>query len=421
MAILIKQATVLDKNSEFDGKKVDILIDGGKIAEIKKSISVKTNCKVIEGDELFVSNGWMDMQSVFCDPVLEHKETIESGLKAAAAGGFTSVCVHGYDQCSINNKSTVEYILNKTDKLVDVIPIGSITVKTEGKELAEMFDMKTAGALAFSDHKHPITHSGLFIRAVQYANNIDSFIIAHCNDQNISHGGQMNEGATSTSLGLKGMPAIAEELMLERNISLLEYAEGKIHIPTISTAGSVDIIKKAKAKGMNVTAGVAAINLMYDDSMLNDFDSNYKLDPPLRTKKDVEALRKAVENGTIDVIVSDHNPQDVESKELEFDLADFGIINLQTTFNCVAEAFKDRGLEAAIEALSNKPRAILGMEQTAIKEDADANLTIFSVKQTSTLSDKNNHSRSKNSPFLNKTLQGKVIGIINGSKSSFNA
>lgn len=421
MAILIKQATVLDKNSEFAGKKVDILIDGGKIAEIKKSISPKTNCKVIEGDELYVSNGWIDMQSVFCDPVLEHKETIESGLKAAAAGGFTSVCVHGYDQCSINNKSTVEYILNKTDKLVDVIPIGSITIKTEGKELAEMFDMKTAGALAFSDHKHPITHSGLFIRAVQYANNIDSFIIAHCNDQHISHGGQMNEGATSTSLGLKGMPAIAEELMLERNIGLLEYAGGKVHIPTISTSGSVDIIKKAKTKGMNVTAGVAAINLMYDDTMLNDFDSNYKLDPPLRTKKDVEALRKAVENGTIDVIVSDHNPQDVESKELEFDLADFGIINLQTTFNCIAEAFKSHGLEEAIEALSNKPRAILGMEQITIKEDADANLTIFSIKQTSTLNHKNNHSRSKNSPFLNKTLQGKVIGIINGGKSSFNA
>jgi dihydroorotase len=421
MAILIKQATVIDKHSDFAGKKVDILIEGGKIAEIKKSIAPKTNYKIIEGEELCVSNGWVDMQTVFCDPVLEHKETIETGLKAAAAGGFTAVCIHGYKQCSINNKSTVEYILNKTDKLVNVVPIGSITVKTEGKELAEMFDMKTAGALAFSDHKHPITHSGLFIRAVQYANNIDSFIIAHCNDENISHGGQMNEGAMSTGLGLKGMPSIAEELMLERNIGLLEYAGGKIHIPTISTAGSVDIIKKAKAKGLHVTAGVAAINLMYDDSVLADFDSNYKLDPPLRTKKDVEALRKGVENGVIDVIVSDHNPQDVESKELEFDLADFGIINLQTTFNCVAEAFKNHGLEEAIEALTSKPRAILGMNSQSIKEEADANLTIFSVKQSSTLSDKNNESKSKNSPFLNKILPGKVIGIINGGKSSFNA
>jgi dihydroorotase len=420
MAILIKQATVIDRHSEFSGKKVDILIEGGKITEIKKNISAKSNVKVIEGEDLFVSSGWVDMQSVFCDPVLEHKETVETGIKAAAAGGFTAVCIHGYKQCSINNKSTVEYILNKSDKLVDVIPIGSITVKTEGKELAEMFDMKTAGALAFSDHKHPISHSGLFIRAVQYANNIDSFIIAHCNDENISHGGQMNEGTTSTGLGLKGMPAIAEELMLERNISLLEYSGGKIHVPTISTAGSVDIIKKAKAKGLNVTAGVAAINLMYDDSMLADFDSNYKLDPPLRTKKDVEALRKAVENGVIDVIVSDHNPQDVESKELEFDLADFGIINLQTTFNCVAEAFKQHGLEEAVEALTSKPRAIMGMEQQSIKEDAAANLTIFSTKQTTTLSEKNNESRSKNSPFLNKTLPGKIIGIVNGGKSAFN-
>lgn len=421
MAILIKQATVIDKHSEFAGKKVDILIEGGKIAEIKKSISPKSNHKIIEGEDLCVSNGWVDLQSVFCDPVLEHKETIETGLKAAAAGGFTAVCIHGYKQCSINNKSTVEYILNKTDKLVDIFPIGSITVKTEGKELAEMFDMKSAGALAFSDHKHPLTHSGLFIRAVQYANNIDSFIIAHCNDENISHGGQMNEGTMSTSLGLKGMPSIAEELMLERNISLLEYAGGKIHIPTISTAGSVDMIKKAKSRGLNVTAGVAAINLMYDESMLIDFDSNYKLDPPLRTKKDVDALRKGVENGVIDVIVSDHNPQDVESKDLEFDLADFGIINLQTTFNCVAEAFKNHGLEEAIEALSSKPRSILGMPDQIIKEEVDANLTIFSVKQNSTLNEKNNQSKSKNSPFLNKTLQGKVIGIINGGKSHFNA
>lgn len=420
MTILIKQATVIDPLSDFSGKKVDILVEGGKIIEIKKSIASKANYKVIEGDELMVSNGWVDLQATFCDPILEHKETIETGSKAAAAGGFTAVCVHGYNQCSINNKSTVEYILNKADKTVNLLPIGSITVKTEGKELAEMYDMKLAGARAFSDFKHPITHSGLFIRAVQYAHSINSFIIAHCNDLDISRGGQMNEGPTSTSLGLKGMPAIAEEIMLERNISLLEYAGGKLHVPTISTATSVDLIKKAKAKGLNITAGVAAINLMCDDSALSDFDSNYKVDPPLRTKKDVEALRKGIENGTIDAIVSDHNPQDVESKELEFDLADFGIINLQTAFNCIAEAFKNKEIDKAIEALTNSPRKVLGLPISVIKEDVDANLTIFSTKQTSTLTEKNNYSKSKNSPFLNKTLQGKVIGIINGTKASFN-
>lgn len=421
MATLIKQATVIDNTSEYSNKKVDILIEGGKIAEIKKSINPKSNCKIIEGDDLCVSIGWMDMQAVFCDPALEHKETIESGSKAASAGGFTAVCVHGYNQCSINNKSTVEYILNKSDKLVDLIPIGSISVKTEGKELAEMYDMQLAGAKAFSDHKHPIMHSGVFLRAMQYANNINSFIISHCNDTHLSHGGQMNEGATSTSLGLKGMPAIAEEIMLERNISLLEYTGGKLHIPTISTAGSVELIKKAKASGLNITAGVAAINLVYDDTVLADFDTNYKVDPPLRTKKDVDVLRKAVDNGTIDVIVSDHNPQDTESKELEFDLADFGIINLQTTFNCVAEAFKNKDIQKAIEAMSVNPRHILGVDVPQIKEGEEANLTVFSIKQTSQLTDKNNQSRSKNSPFLNKTMQGKVIGVINGSKSFFNA
>jgi dihydroorotase len=421
MATLIKQATVLNSNSEYNNKKVDILIEGGKIAEIKRSITPKVNCKTIEGDDLYVSIGWMDMQAVFCDPALEHKETIESGTKAASAGGFTAVCVHGYNQCSINNKSTVEYILNKSDKLVDLYPIGSITVKTEGKELAEMYDMQLAGAKAFSDFKHPLMHAGVFMRAMQYANNFNSFVIAHCNDTNLSHGGQMNEGATSTSLGLKGMPAIAEEIMLERNISLLEYTGGKLHIPTISTAGSVELIKKAKANGLNITAGVAAINLMYDDSVLKDFDSNYKVDPPLRTKKDVEALRKAVDNGIIDVIVSDHNPQDSESKDLEFDLADFGIINLQTAFNCVAEAFKNKDIHKAIDALSVNPRNILGVEVPKFNEGEEANLTLFSLKQTSQLTEKNNQSRSKNSPFLNKTLQGKVIGVINGSKSFINA
>jgi len=236
----------------------------------------------------------------------------------------------------------------------------------------------------------------------------------------ISKGGQMNEGPVSTGLGLKGIPSIAEEIMLERNISLLEYAGGKLHVPTISTAGSVDLIKKAKAKGLNITAGVAAINLVHDDSVLSDFDSNYKVDPPLRTKKDVEALRKGIENGTIDVIVSDHNPQDIESKELEFDLADFGIINLQTAFNCVAEAFKNKEIDKAIDALTINPRKILGLPVSVIKENADANLTIFSLKQTSTLTDKTNYSKSKNSPFLNKELQGKVIGIINGTKNALN-
>jgi dihydroorotase len=420
MAILIKQALIIGKHSDYSGKKMDILIENGKISGIKKTISARSGIKVIEGDDLCVSIGWMDMQSVCGEPNMEHKESIESVSKAAASGGFTALCVHGYGASSINNKSTVEYLLSKADKMVQLYPIGNITVKTEGKELAEMYDMKNAGAVGFSDYKHPVKHSGLMLRALQYVQNINSTIIAHANDTDISNGGQMNEGVVSTKLGLKGMPALAEELMIERNVSLMAYTGSKLHISTVSSAGSIDIIKKAKSSGLPITAGVSSAHLLLDESELESFNSNFKLDPPLRTKKDSEALRKAVENGVIDVIISDHSPQDSESKDLEFDLADFGIINLQTTFHCINEAFKNKNIEPAIDALSVNPRIILGIPVPQIKEGETANLTIFSRTQTCRYNEKNNYSKSKNSPFINTELSGKVIGIIHGAKSFFN-
>jgi dihydroorotase len=230
----------------------------------------------------------------------------------------------------------------------------------------------------------------------------------------------MNEGEVAVGLGLKGIPALAEELMLQRNLSVLEYTGGKLHIPTISTKGSVDLIKKAKANGLNVTAGVSSLHLYLDESSLKDFDTNYKLNPPLRNKKDVQALRNAVENGTINVIVSDHLPQDVESKELEFDLADNGAINLQTSFSCALEALKEDNIDVIVKCFTSDPRAILGIENPVIEEGAEANLTLFTPSGETTLTDKTNNSRSKNSPFLNKPLKGKVIGIVNGAKSYFN-
>lgn len=421
MNILIKQAKVISENSEFHQKTVDILVEGGEITEIKKSIQNRSNAKEVEVEGLCVSDGWVDMQVVSCDPGYEHKENLDTLVKASAAGGFTAVCVHNYNQPALHTKSQIEYIVNSTkNKVVEVLPFGTITHEGKGKELAEMFDMKNSGALAFSDYKLPLKDSGLMVRALQYSANIGSFIVSHCSDESLSHGGQMNEGETSTSLGLKGIPAIAEELMLQRNLSLLEYAGGKLHVPTISTRGSVELIRKAKANGLNVTCGVAAVNLMLDDSVLKDFDTNYKLNPPLRTRKDVIALRNAVENGIIDVVVSDHAPQDTESKELEFDLADFGIINLQTAFNCALEGLKDKNCECIIKAFTTNPRAILGLEKTEIAEKATANLTLFSLSGETVLTDASNYSKSKNSPFLNKSLQGRVIGIVNGSKSYFN-
>lgn len=420
MSVLIKQAKIIDPNGPHHLKTLDILIEGGKIVDIKKSISIKAS-KVIEADHLCVSIGWLDMQATFCDPGHEHKETIESGIKSAAAGGFTGVCIHSSNSPSLSSKSQIEYVKTKSDnKAVTVYPFGTITQKQEGKDLSEMYDMQLAGAAGFSDYKHPITNAGLMMRALQYSTNISTFISVHCNDTSLSHGGQMNEGETAMQLGLKGMPAIAEEINLAQHIAMLEYAGGRLHVSTVSTKGSVELIKKAKASGLAITAGVSAINLFKTDSELEEFDSNYKLDPPLRTKKDVDALRKAIENGVIDVIVSDHQPQDVESKVLEFDLADFGAIQLQTAFNCALAGLKEENVEALILALAHRPRAILGLPELNIQEGEDANLTLFSLKDTFTLTEKNNKSLSKNSPFFNVTLPGKVIGIINGGKSVFN-
>ncbi|MCE3229398.1 MAG: dihydroorotase [Bacteroidetes bacterium] len=421
MNILIKQARIISDKNPNNNKVMDILVEGGKIVEIKKSISAKGNIKVIEEEGLCVSSGWLDLQTVSCDPGFEHKEDINSLIDCAAAGGFTGVCIHSYNNPALHNKAQIEYIINKTkNKVVDVYPLGTITVDAKGKDLAEMYDMKRSGAVGFSDYKHAIKDAGTLMRALQYAVNVDSFIITHCNDESISHGGQMNEGEVAVGLGLKGIPALAEELMLQRNLSVLEYTGGKMHIPTISTKGSIDLIKKAKANGLNVTAGVSSLNLYLDDSSLKEFDTNYKLNPPLRSKKDVQALRNAVENGTISVIVSDHLPQDIESKELEFDLADNGAINLQTSFSCALEALKEDNINAIVRCFTSDPRNILGIEEPKIEEGSEANLTLFSTSGETTLTEKTNNSRSKNSPFFNKTMKGKVIGIVNGSKSYFN-
>lgn len=421
MSILIRQAKVISPGSAFHLKVVDILVDGGVIAEIRKSISAKGNMKVIEANGLMVSPGWVDMQVVSGDPGFEHKENLDTLLKAAAAGGFTSVCVHSANLPATHSKSQIEYIVNKTHgKLVNVLPFGTITVDGKGNEMAEMYDMKLSGAAAFSDYKHPIRDAGLVLRALQYASNIDSLVITHCNDQSVSKGGQMNEGEMSTRLGLKGVPALAEELMIQRNLQLLEYSGGRLHIPTVSTRGGVELVRKAKANGLKVTAGVAAVNLYLDDTSLEDFDTDLKVEPPLRTKKDVQALCNAVASGVIDVIVSDHQPQDVESKELEFDLAENGIINLQTAFNCALEGLKDKNIEAIVKAFSDNPRALLGLNSLNIAEHEPANLTLFSTSEQTVFTERSNHSRARNSPFLGATLKGKIVGVINGSKSFFN-
>ncbi len=421
MNILIKQATVVNIASPHHGKTVDILIEKGIITQIKKIINPEKGIKTVEAEGLHVSLGWLDMQVNFCDPGNEHKETLDNGLRTAAKGGFTGVCVMSGTNPPLHNKAQIEYVVNRAkDNLVNVFPIGTISHDQEGKDLSEMYDMQLAGAVAFSDHKKPIKDAGLILRALQYAQNINSFIITHADDKTISQGGQMNEGVVSTKLGLKGIPALAEELMTQRNLQILDYTGGKIHFPTISTKGSIDLIKKAKANGLNVTCGVTAHHLLLDETELETFDTNYKINPPLRTKDDVNALRKALENGIIDVVVSDHYPQDIESKDLEFDLADSGIVGLQTAFNCLVTGVSKITPEKLAECLAENPRHILGLEAEVIKENQKANLTLFTFNGKTTFTEKDIISKSRNTPFIGKTLNGKVIGAINNDKIILN-
>lgn len=414
MNILIRQAFVADSQSAFHGKTVDILVEKGVITKIGASIRADKNTRVIEAQGLCVSQGWIDMQADFCDPGFEHKEDLQSGLEAASRGGFTGICLMSGTNPPLHNKAQIEYVLNRSkDHMVDVFPVGSISHNKEGKDLSEMYDMKLAGAVAFSDYKKAVKDAGLMLLALQYSQDIGSFIIAHADDKSISQEGQMNEGVTSTRLGLKGIPGLAEELMTQRNLQVLEYTGGKLHFPTVSTKGSIDLIKKAKANGLNVTAGVAAHQLLLDETALETFDTNYKVSPPLRSRDDVNALRKALENGVIDVVVSDHAPQDVESKELEFDHADNGMLGLQTAFHCMVSAMPKMTPEKAAECLAENPRRILKLVSSPIKENQKASLTIFSMDEKTTFGEKDFVSKSKNTPFIGKTLQGRVIGIVN--------
>lgn len=415
MNVLIKQATVVDSTSPHNGRVVDILIEKGVITQIKKSITPEKGIKTIEEEGLHVSTGWVDMQVNFCDPGNEHRETLENGLKAAAKGGFTSVCVMSGTNPPLHNKAQIDYVVNRAkSNLVDVYPIGTISHDQEGKDLSEMYDMQLSGAVAFSDYKKTIKDAGLILRALQYSANINSFIITHCDDKTISHGGQMNEGVTATKLGLKGMPALAEEIMLQRNIQILEYTGGKMHIPTISTKGSVDLIKKAKAKKINITCGVAAYNLLLDETELEGFDTNYKVNPPLRTKDDIEALKKGIADGTIDVIVSDHNPQDIESKDLEFDLADNGMVGLESCFGVLNTALNQKmPVDAIIDALTKNPRTILNLAQVSIKEGEEANLTLFNPTKKQMFEKSHIVSANKNSGIIGKELKGAVVGVVN--------
>lgn len=414
-SVVIRSVEIMDSTSEWNGKTRSILIEDGIIKKIsEKELSADT---IIEGKGLKVSIGWMDMRVTTGDPGHEYKEDLHSVCNAAMQGGFTAIAVLPNTTPPMQTKESVEYIKSKTrEKLVDVFPIASLTVNSKGEELTEILDMNASGAVGFTDGVKPIWHSDLLLRALLYMQPINAQLIVHAEDKYLSQGGQMNEGKTSTMLGLKGIPKLSEQIIVERDLTILEYTGGKIHFAHISSPKSLELIKDAKRKGLNVTCDIASYQLALDDTLLTSFDSNLKVNPPLRSKRDIDVFWKYINDGTIDAIVSDHIPQDTESKQLEFDQADFGMIGLETMFSIVNTYNSKVELEKLIEKITIAPRTILGIEIPQIKEGVKANLTVFDAESEWILSVKDLRSKSVNTPFIGKKLKGRAVAVINNKQ-----
>ncbi|MBS1647706.1 MAG: dihydroorotase [Bacteroidetes bacterium] len=418
MNYLIKNVKIVDASSPHHHKTVDILIEQGTITQIAAAIKADKNTKVLEYENAHASIGWFDMQAHFCDPGFEHREDLQSGMKAAAQGGYTAVCVMPATNPAIQNKAQVEYVRNACkNSTVELFPIGSLTLNNQGKEMAELFDMKQAGAVAFSDYKNTIADAGVLLRLLQYTENIHALALVYCEDESMSHGGQMNEGETATKLGLKGIPALAEELIVQRNIQLLSYAGGSMHIPMVSSKQSIEYIKQAKNKNLRISCGIAAYHLLLHDAVLHDFDTNLKLSPPLRDKAEVEQLKRAVLNDWVDVIISDHCPEEIENKEVEFDHATPGMIALETAYAAANTALHEKiTQEKLIEKISSNPRKILGLPVPSLKVGEKANITLFNPALKWTYTEKHIASKSKNTPFIGTEFIGKALAIINNGK-----
>ena len=416
MKILIQSATIIDKGSPFHKKKKNIVINNGRIAEIgDKNYSAD---KVIDAEGMFLSIGWFDVGAYVGDPGLEHKEDLVSLAKAGAAGGFTDVAVLPNTYPTVQTKNEVSYITQGNDnRLVQIHALASVTKSNKGEELTEMIDLHESGAVGFTDGLRSIWHTDIFLKTLQYLQKFDGLLIDHPEDNWLNMFGQMHEGVNSTMLGLKGMPRIAEEVAANKNIELLSYAGGRLHFAKVSTAKTIDLIKVAKKKGLNVSCDITGYQALLDDSLLMDFDTNYKVNPPLREKSDNEALIKALKDGTIDVLVTGHVPQDDESKFLEFDLADFGMINLQTFASQLTSLSKWIEMEDLLEKITSAPRRLLKLEIPKIEIDEKACLTLFDPNAEWAFDKDTNYSKSKNSPWLGKTIKGRAIAVFNNNKS----
>lgn len=417
MNLLLKNVTILENQNPFHKQQVDIEITDGIISKIGKNLAIKDGFEVIEKDNLHVSQGWLDTSVVFGEPGFETTETIENGLKVAAKSGFTNVFVHSNTNPAIDNQAIIQFVKSKAqDSISNLHIVGCLTKNSEGTDLAELFDMKNAGVVAFGDYKKSMSNANLLKIAFQYVENFDGILFVQPMNKDIKGKGFVNEGEVSTKLGLKGIPAMAEEIEIERNIALLEYTKGKLHIPTITTKKSVELIAKAQSKGIEITCGVSVNNLVLNDEELVDFNSNTKIYPPLRTESDRKALIEGVLNNVISVITSDHCPVNIEQKQLEYDLADFGSIGLESAFGALQTVLPT---DVIVEKFTAQ-KSYFNIENQTISEGNKANITLFNPNEEWVFGKENILSFSKNSIMIGKKMKGKVYGIINNNKTLLN-
>ena len=419
MSTLLKNATIIDVASPYHNQKKDILISSdGKLEKIANSISLKDNYNLVNLENLHVSCGWFDTSVSLGEPGFEERETIKHGLQVAAKSGFTAIAVNANTNPVIDSKSDVEFLIHKAyHSATNLYPIAALTNKSDGVEMAELYDMQQSGAIAFGDYNKPIENDNLMKIALLYVQNFDGLVLSFPKNNAIAGDGIANEGINSTKLGLKGIPALAEHLQIARDLFLLEYTGGKLHIPTISTAKSVALIKKAKKEGLQVTCSVAAHHLVLTDNELHGFDSNFKTNPPLRTKEDIKSLQKGIKSGDIDIITSDHNPIDIEHKKVEFSEAKDGLIGLESAFGAVNSVLE---LEDFISCFTTKPKKIFGIRNHSIQEGNIADISIFNPEVETIFTKADILSNSKNSAFINKKLKGKVYGIFSNNQLIIN-
>ena len=414
MSILLRKVKIIDSKSPYNGLVKDVLITNDQVVRIDDHIESSAK-KVIEEEGLCVSPGWFEMHANFCDPGNEHKEDIDSGSRAAVFGGFTSVALSPETEPVVQSKNDIEYLYKKSEtQPINIYPLGASTAHLKGKELTELYDMYQAGAIGFYNGKKTIQNPNIQKLLFLYTRTFQAPVLVFPNDLELSDQGQMNEGETSTSLALKGIPNLAEELIINRDLYLAEYTESAVHFASISTAGSVDLIRKAKEKGIAVTCSVNLYNLVLTDDVLSGYDTRYKVMPPIRKEEDRRTLIDGLNDGTIDAISIDHIPQDVEVKKCEFENAAFGMRGLETAFGTYGKYLsKEISIEKWVDLISHNPREILDAPRISLNEGNIAEFSLFKLKPKWVLNEEKIKLKSKNNPFTYEELVGKPFGIIN--------